>query len=121
MLTSPLYRFFALLLLADGNSIFSKANTSVRRGLFLGRGHGWSRPVVLAFMLCTHAYSCACARICIMRLSHRPLLPVHSVRTSRVLYEGQFRGHKQGSLTDDKRHLDSRRIRQDEAVVTSSC
>lgn len=39
------------------------------------------------------------------------------MRVSRVLYESQFRGHKQGSLTDDKRHLGSRRIRQDEAVV----
>lgn len=82
MLISPLYRFFALLLLPDRNSIFSKINTSARRRLFLGHGHGWSRPVVLAFMLCTHAYSCARARVlaytyACMRLSHRPLLPVH--------------------------------------------
>lgn len=40
----------------------------------------------------------------------------YSVHVSRALYEGQFRGHKQGSLTDDKRHLGSRGIRQDEAV-----
>lgn len=63
MLISPLYRFFTLLLLPDRNSIFSKINTSARRKLFLGHGHGWSRPVVLAFMLRTHAYSCARARV----------------------------------------------------------
>lgn len=85
--------------------------------------------VVLAFMLCTHAYSCARARARTnahvdmrVRVSHIGsffrCIVSYSGHVSRALYEGQFRGHKRGSLTDDKRHLGSRRIRQDEAVVT---
>lgn len=67
----------------------------------------------------THARPHVGMRVCVSRIGcFFRCIVSYSVHVSRALYEGQFRGHKQGSLTDDKRHLGSWRIRQDEAVVT---